>query len=62
MILDAAGRMVTTLYEGPLGRGLNELDWNGAYSNGSKVPAGVYFYVIEAAGLGRSGGKIVVVR
>lgn len=61
-ILDTAGRLVTTLHDGPIGRGPSNFTWSGTFSNGDRVPTGVYFYVVEAAGVGKTSGKIMVVR
>jgi hypothetical protein len=61
-IVDASGRVVRTLDKGLVSRGAHNLEWDGAFSDGSLVPSGVYFYAVEVAGIGREKGKITVVR
>lgn len=61
-IFDSAGRLVKSLCDGPMSRGTHTLDWNGAFANGDAAPSGVYFYTVEAEGLGRRRGKLVVLR
>jgi subtilisin family serine protease len=47
-IVDASGRLVRTIHEGPLAAGAHELRWDGASRSGRAVAAGVYFARIEA--------------
>jgi hypothetical protein len=61
-VFDASGRLVRTVHDGPLSRGSNRLEWDGAYGDGGPAPAGIYLYVIEVAGMGRARGKIVIAR
>ncbi len=61
-IVDAAGRLVRTLYEGPIQRGTSSFQWDGEYSNGGRAPAGVYFAVVTAAGWKKAREKIIVAR
>lgn len=56
-ILDAAGRLVRTLHDGPLPRGSNRLFWEDA-----NAPSGVYFYLVDVRGFGKARGKIMLVR
>jgi hypothetical protein len=61
-IVDASGRLVASVHDDLLSRGSHTLKWNGASVGGVLAPPGVYFYVVETAGLGTEGGKIIVVR
>lgn len=45
-----------------LSRGSNTLEWDGKSTSGETVAAGIYFYMVEADGLGRDSGKIAIVR
>jgi aminopeptidase YwaD len=61
-VFDAAGRLVATLHDGPLRRGTNSFRWDGDVSGGDRVPAGVYFFVLNVSGVGSSRAKVIVVR
>lgn len=61
-IVDALGRQIAQVHDGPLNRGTNFLRWRGTLPDGGRVPGGVYFYVVETAGGGKTGGKLMVVR
>jgi aminopeptidase YwaD len=61
-VVDAAGRLVRSMDYGSIDRGSQVLEWDGRASNGDPAPTGVYFYVFEARGVGRRGGKLMVVR
>jgi hypothetical protein len=61
-VMDAIGRQVAEVHNGPLDRGSNSLRWSGRFANGNRVPGGVYFFVIETASGGEAGGKLMVVR
>jgi hypothetical protein len=61
-IVDASGRLVRSLNGGVLSRGAHTLDWDGTLADGSLAPSGVYFYEVEAEGIGRESGRIMVVR
>jgi hypothetical protein len=43
VVTDAAGRLVRTLAEGPLGAGRHEFSWDGVGADGRPSPAGVYW-------------------
>ena len=47
-IFDSRGRLVTVLAERRLPAGLHSVDWSGADARGRRVPAGVYFYRLDA--------------
>ncbi|MEN8005740.1 MAG: T9SS type A sorting domain-containing protein [Candidatus Krumholzibacteriota bacterium] len=48
-VFDVAGRLVNVLMNDEIAvRGRNEVDWRGRDMNGQIVPAGVYFYHLEA--------------
>ncbi len=61
-VLDAAGRLVAKLHDGPLHRGTSSFRWNGTVAGGDRAPTGVYFFVLDVPGLGSSRAKLVVVR
>jgi flagellar hook assembly protein FlgD len=46
-IYDVAGRLVTSLWKGPLPRGANLLRWRGKGTNGEEMATGVYFIRAE---------------
>jgi hypothetical protein len=60
-IYDAAGRLVTTLHDGPQRAGWHEVRWNGTNAAGQALPAGVYFYRLDRAGTSES-RKLLLVR
>ena len=60
-IFDAGGRTVRTLLDGARPAGRQTVEWDGKDDGGLEVPAGVYFYEIDA-GSERVRGKMVVVR
>jgi len=49
-VFDAAGRLIRTLYEGPVRPPVQVEEWDGRDSNGRLVPAGTYFYRVEGDG------------
>lgn len=49
-VCDAAGRAVRTLLDGPGDAGTHTADWDRRDGSGRFVPAGSYFYVVEAGG------------
>ena len=53
-VYDVQGRLVRTLSQGVRAAGAHTARWDGTDSQGTKVPAGVYFYRLTA----RSGAKI----
>jgi hypothetical protein len=61
-VVDVSGRLVRSMDGVTLGRGTNTMDWDGDFDDGTPVPPGVYFYEIDAAGVGRETGRIMVVR
>lgn len=61
-IVDASGRLVRSIRDGNLARGPHVLEWNSVFDDGSRVPDGVYFYLLDIAGVGRQTGKIMVVQ
>ena len=46
-VYDVSGRLVSTLAAGDMGAGPQEVRWDATRRNGSRVPSGVYFYVLE---------------
>ncbi len=49
-IIDAAGRNVLGLLDGPAAAGEHIVPWDGKEMTGRAVPAGVYFYALEVDG------------
>ncbi len=62
LVLDAAGRLVATLHDGPLRRGTSTFSWNGAVPGRDRAPAGIYFFVFDVPGMGNSRAKLIVAR
>jgi len=60
-VFDITGSSVCTLVDGPHKPGCFEITWNGENDKGKKLPAGVYFYVINT-GEFKSIHKTVIVR
>ena len=57
-IFDARGRLVETLAQGPMTKGLHTITWVPS----GKVPTGQYFFKIETEKGQSAGGKLVLVR
>jgi hypothetical protein len=57
-IFNAQGRLVSTLYDGPLSRGSHTLTW----APGRNLSAGAYFFRVESEGGLSTNGKLVLVR
>jgi hypothetical protein len=47
---DLQGRRVRSLFQSPSAQGSRSLIWDGRGAGGSRLPAGVYFLTLEAAG------------
>lgn len=60
-VYDGAGREVKCLHEGLLGAGRQAWTWNGDDHGGRRLPAGVYFCRVEAAGTAAV-ARLVLVR
>lgn len=60
-IYDAAGRLVRTLFSGPVEAGERRIVWDGRDAAGTELPAGVYVARLEGAG-GAVSRKLVLVR
>ena len=60
-VYSVAGRKVATVVDRDFPAGTHSVDWNGADSTGRSVPAGIYFYRIEA-GTDSSTRKMIVLR
>ena len=60
-IYDVAGRLVRRISATQLERGTHSLAWDGRLQDGSRSPAGVYFYRLETRGLEHR-GKLIHVR
>ncbi|MCH7549158.1 MAG: T9SS type A sorting domain-containing protein, partial [Candidatus Krumholzibacteriota bacterium] len=48
VVVDAQGKIVTTLMDGTLVAGPQEVQWNGRDARGNAVSSGVYFYRLQA--------------
>jgi len=48
-VYDVAGRLVNTLYNGPLGVGRHSVTWDGMSAAGTRVSSGVYLYVLRTS-------------
>ena len=60
-IMDARGRLITTLVDEPLAAGRHEIPWTGVDRAGRAMPSGVYFSRLDAAGAQQT-GRLVLVR
>jgi hypothetical protein len=49
-LFDSSGRLVRTLWSGPLPPGVNRFHWNGRYDDGRPAAAGRYWARISAEG------------
>lgn len=49
-IYDLSGRLVRTVHNGPIARGLTTVTWDGRGPGGERVPAGVYVLRFSAGG------------
>ena len=58
-VFNLSGKPVTFLKNGNELQGFYRTEWDGLDMNGNKVPTGIYFYRIEAAG---SGGKSIITK
>ena len=59
-LIDIAGKRVRSLAAGPHAAGRYVLQWNGEDASGRRLPAGVYFLLLDAAGT-RSSCRVVVI-
>ena len=59
-VLDAAGRRIRTLKNGPAGVGSERVKWNGRDTAGVRVASGVYFVTLRAEGA-RATQRVVLV-
>lgn len=60
-VVDAAGRLVATLANGPLPAGRHEFTWTGRGADGAPAPPGVYFARCTGAGIART-ERLVLLR
>ncbi|MGH7724407.1 MAG: FlgD immunoglobulin-like domain containing protein [Candidatus Eiseniibacteriota bacterium] len=59
-VYDVAGRLVKDLVDGPETAGPHDVVWDGRTDAGRKVPAGIYFYRLDAGGW-HGENKLIVV-
>ena len=57
-IYDIAGRLVREIQDGPLGRGVHRLVWDGRNSDGRVVAQGIYIYRLETDGFEKNGRTV----
>jgi len=50
-VLDASGRRVALLHDGPLGPGPQEIAWDGRTLAGERAASGAYFYRLRCGGV-----------
>ena len=50
-VLDASGRRVALLHDGPLGPGPQEIAWDGRTQAGARATSGAYFYRLRCGGV-----------
>jgi len=60
-VLDAAGRLVRTLTDGPMSAGATQFTWDGRDATGALVASGVYFLRMESPGA-RTTAKVTRLR
>ncbi len=60
-ILDASGRRVALLHEGPLGPGHQEITWDGRTTLGVRAESGIYFCRLRCGGVS-SGTRVLHLR
>lgn len=60
-VIDLQGRIVRTLYSGPLSRGVTAVTWDGRGDSGQQLGAGIYFVHVTTP-LGTSTSRLVRVR
>jgi hypothetical protein len=53
-VLDASGRLVRTLHDGPAGAGWHRVRWDGEATRGGRVRPGLYWVLLRAEGQARS--------
>ncbi len=58
-VFDVSGRLVASVYEGPLAAGQHTLEWTGVDANGQGVSAGLYFAQV-VAGERTASAKVLV--
>lgn len=58
-VIDASGRHVATLQDGEMPAGQHQLEWAGRTSQGTRVPAGVYFYRLTTPGFTQTRKMVV---
>lgn len=59
-IYDVAGRLVTTLVDGPVEPGERAAVWDGTDDGGERVASGVYLYRLEAGGREAAGRMVLL--
>ena len=59
-VLDIGGRLVRSATSTSDGLGDNVWRWDVRDDSGKRVPAGIYFFVVQAQGASRQSGKVVV--
>jgi hypothetical protein len=60
-VYDAQGRLVSTVFDGPISAGAHTFEWNGRDVQGREVPSGVYFLKFDG-GTKSLSRKVVLLR
>ena len=60
-VYDVSGRLVASLFEGQLPEGVETVLWSGVDGSGRRVASGVYFALVESAGVTQT-AKLVYIR
>jgi hypothetical protein len=61
-IFTASGRLVRTLNHNAASSGFNRESWDLRTLDGLEVAHGVYFWVVEADGIGKKAGKLAIIK
>jgi len=59
-VCDILGRKVRTVCEEPLGRGTQNIAWDGTDDAGQNLPSGVYYYTVKMGDSKRSGRLVLM--
>jgi hypothetical protein len=61
-VFDVSGRLVKSLLDASLEPGPYAITWDGTDSNGSRCPSGLYLYMLDIKGEGKTGRKMILTR
>ncbi len=60
-VIDAGGRVVSTVFDGVQAKGLHGMNWDGTNGHGDRLPSGVYFSRLRTAD-GNQTRKVILTR